>query len=100
MARVAVVTGGTRGIGAALAKRQVVFTRAAFIRMALNLHPHFRVTAHPFRLALQHRALISADIAAIIIKEHAVTHIGDQIFLAARADIARTRTSTTRARGA
>jgi hypothetical protein len=36
----------------------------------------------------------ATDIAAIKIKENAVTHIGDQIFLAARADIARTGAGT------
>ena len=56
--------------------------------MAFNLHPHFRVAAHPFRLALQHRALIGADIAAIKIEEDAVANIRNQIFLATGADIA------------
>ena len=73
---------------AALTKGQVIFARAAFIGMAFHLDPHFREAAHPFRLTLQDRALIGADIAAIKIEEDAVTDIGDKIFLATRADIA------------
>ena len=91
--------GIARRIGTALPNRQVVFARAAFIRMALHLHPHFRIAAHPFRLTLHHRALIGADIAAIIIEEHAITDIGDQIFLAAGADIAGAGTGAAAAAG-
>jgi hypothetical protein len=63
--------------------------------MAFNHHLHLGVAPHPFRLALQDRALICADIAAIKIKENAITNIGDQIFLAAGADIARTTSAGT-----
>jgi hypothetical protein len=68
--------------------------------MAFNLHPHFRVAAHPFRLALQHRALIGADIAAIKVKEDTIANIRDQIFLATRADITNAGASTGTGTGA
>jgi hypothetical protein len=65
--------------------------------MAFNQDLHFREAAHPFRLTLQYRTLIGADIAAIKIEEDAVTDIGDQIFLAAGADIARPTHASPRA---
>ncbi len=45
-------------VGAALAKRDVVFARAAFIAVAFDLHLHARILFQPGGLSLKGRAAL------------------------------------------
>src|SRR5580658_8398736 len=72
------------GFGAAGAKCDVVFARAALVGMAFDGEGIAVVVVEPLRLLVERRARLTGQFRGIGIEEHAVADIDDEVLLAAR----------------
>lgn len=74
-------------IGAALTKRDIIVTRAAFIGMAFQRDADGGVALQPLCLASQRRLILCIDIILVEVEKDAVRcHVRDEIFLRTRND--------------
>jgi hypothetical protein len=72
------------GVGATLAKREVVLLGSAIVGIAGDLHVDLRIFGEPARLPIERRARIRFQRRAVEVKKDTVADIGDKVLLTAR----------------
>src|SRR5262250_2842367 len=73
-------------LGAALAKREVVFAGAALVAMSFDRHRDIRIAAQPLRLTAQDLLPLRLDVGLVIVEEDAVAGRRGEILLRARSE--------------